>query len=572
MAITRSIGGIPIAATIVEDGTTYNSALFNTTLFAWVNTNVLNQEYASALNWCRSHCALIRLTGAVNQVICQFKTSTYNKTAPAVNATYNLNVLSVTPTTDPDYQYQIGWDPVADYQIPATNYYANSTTGAGSMFYFCWFEVVDGNGDTIAYQLYSFINTGSAINARPTSEHAGGIGVKYLQNRYNATIGAASTDDDLGPEQDPEGYGQDGTPPAFDHSSDVIGIPDKPSIGVLTAGFYHAYKVTQGQLTNFGAKLFPTLGNMVGSLAQFSTVQEALAYYAALVFQPGLVTGVTIANQSFSVVDMILNGKAIDYVIDCHVIPVAPTVGGNENIKCGARELDISVPTCTSDYIDFDCGAVSIPLQYQNFLDLQGVRCRLYLPFVGFTEIAPEYWNGGTLGVKYRFNIIDGSFMAYVYSTSAFSNLAGTVIGQFGGSACLHIPVTGLNYASMVSGLITGSMSLVGSVAAGNAPGVVGSAVNMINMSPDAAQSNNYNSSTSFLGVRRPYMILEYAIPSMSLSYKHDNGFPLNISATIGDLIGTGYTEIEDIDLSGIGATQAELDELKGILASGVYL
>ena len=383
--------------------------------------------------------------------------------------------------------------------------------------------------------------------------------------------GVSDDDPDLGPASEEEGYGIDGTP-GWNHTSDVVGIPDMPSIGVLTAGFYHAYKVSQGDLSNFGAKLFPSLGNMVGSLAPFSTVQEALSYYAALLFQPGVVTGITIANQGFSIADMIMNGKSIDYVIDCHVIPVAPTVGGSQNIKCGARELDISVPICSSDYIDFDCGTITTDLQYQNFMDLQGVRCRLFLPFVGFTEIEPEYWNGGTIGVKYRFNIVDGSFMCYVYATSAFSRLANTVIGQFGGSACLHIPVTGLNYSSMVSGLITGSMSLVGAVASGSAPGAVGSAVNMLNMSPDAAQSNNYNSSTSFLGVRQPYMLLEYAVPSMSIKYQHDKGFPLNVTKTILSMTGTGYTEIEDIDLSGVVATQAELDELKTILASGVYL
>lgn len=406
------------------------------------------------------------------------------------------------------------------------------------------------------------------------------LDVSYSYNRisliaidamgYNA--GLSDEDPDIGPASEEEGYGQDGTTPGWNHTSDIVGIPDMPSIGVLTAGFYHAYKVSQGDLTNFGAKLFPTLGNIVGSLAPFSTVQEAMSYFAALIFQPGAVQGITIANQTISIADMIMNGKAIDYVIDCHVIPVSPTVGASQNIKCGARELDIAVPTCASDYIDFDCGTISTALQYQNFMDLQGVRCRLFLPFVGFTEIEPEYWNGGTVGVKYRFNIVDGSFMCYVYATSAFSRLENTVIGQFGGSACLHIPVTGLNYASMVSGLITGSMSLVGSVASGNAPGAAGSAVNMLNMSPDAAQSNNYNSSTSFLGVRQPYMLLEYAVPSMSMKYQHDKGFPLNVTHTIQEMVGTGYTEIEDIDLSGLDATKDEIDELRTLLAGGVYL
>lgn len=395
-------------------------------------------------------------------------------------------------------------------------------------------------------------------------------------NKQNFVVTDSDLPEDIfGPESDPEGYGQPddinpgGNKPALDHSSDSIGIPSMPTVGVTTAGFYHVYKVTQGLLQNFGAKLFPSLGNIAGELSPYNSVEEALSYFTALLFNPAAVTGVTIGNQAISVVDMLMNGKAIDYVVDCHIIPVTPATSGSSHIQCGAREIDISAPVVTSDYIDFDCGAVSIPLQYQNFMDFTQCKCKLFLPFVGFVDLKPEFWHGGTVSVKYRFNVIDGSFMAYVTSTSCCSKLSGSLIAQYGGVSCLHIPVTGLNYASMISGLVTGSMNLAGNVASGNLAGAAGSALSLANMRPDVAQSNNYNCSTSFLGCRRPYMVIERALPCISGRYPHDQGIPLNVYVNLGSV--SGYTEISAIDLTGIGATAQELDELESLLKEGVY-
>lgn len=398
---------------------------------------------------------------------------------------------------------------------------------------------------------------------------------------YDIPLGEESAE--FGPASEDNGYGKQGKEdqvthikypggtPSFDFKSDKIGVPAVPSIGCTTAGFYHAYKVSQGTLNDLGAKLFPTLGNLIGEIAPFSSVEEALAYMTGLIISPGIVQGTTVINQNLSLLDVLMNGKSIDYVVDCHVIPVSPTVGGSQNIKCGARTLDISAPVITSDYIDYDCGSVSVPLTFTNFLDFTSCRCRLFLPFVGFVDLKPEFWHGGTIFVKYRFNIVDGSFMAYVICmSSAVSVLNQTVIGQFGGAACMHIPVTGVNYASMISGMVSGSMSLAAGTATGNAVGAVGGALTLTNMQPGVASSNNYNSSTAFLGVRRPYMMIERPIPSMSTKYAHSKGLPLNVALPIGSV--HGYTEIEDVDLSGLDYTQEEIEELRSLLAGGVYL
>ena len=334
------------------------------------------------------------------------------------------------------------------------------------------------------------------------------------------------------------GYGGQG---AHDHTSDTVGIPAIPSAGVLSAGFIKAYKITSGQLANLGSVLFP---DPASAATDVMTAIENL-------------------------LDTYMYSRRIDYIIDCHIIPVSPSVGSTANITLGGKDTGVRASLALDDYVDFDCGSLTIPENFANFIDYAGTRARLYLPFVGFVDIQNEYWQSGTLSVYYRFNIIDGSFMAFVVSSSSKSALSGSVIAQYGGNCCVHLPVTGPNYASMITGLITGSMALAASAASGNTVGIATSALSLTQQRPEVAQSNNYNSSTSFLGARTPYLLIERQVPSYAAYYNQDNGLPANVTVALSTL--TGYAVIEDIMLEIDGALADDLEELRQLLADGVY-
>ena len=328
--------------------------------------------------------------------------------------------------------------------------------------------------------------------------------------------------------------------PTQDDSSDPITIPGNPTIGVSTAGFINVYNPGINALQGLGNILFP-------NVASATDVMDAILKVCE-----------TIANQNL-----------INYVIDCHIIPVTPQTSGNETIKVGYRDTGLSVPKVSSDYIDATCGSLNIKEWFSSFADYLGTRSKLYLPFIGFVDTLPEYWQSGTISVDYKFNIIDGSFMCYVRSVSSKSQLNNSVIAQYAGNACLHIPITGLNYASMVSGIIG---STIGIATGGSASSVLGAAQslnNTIAQGGDMVQSNGYNSTAALMGVRYPYLLIERAVPSYPTNYKHDKAYPSNISTKL-EMI-TGYTIIEDIDLSGIPFTSDELQELRQLLADGVY-
>lgn len=353
----------------------------------------------------------------------------------------------------------------------------------------------------------------------------------------------------------------------FDDSSDTIAIPPAPTMGVTSAGFINVYSPTQGELVQFGAELFPDLSfTPVSQGGTPSSVTDALVAMAQVLVDFG--------NQIPQIIDMYINANLINYVIDCHILPVAPTTAGNAPLKVGFKTFSQTPLKVSSDYVDFDCGSLNVGEYYANFADYSPyTSAKLYLPFVGFMDIAPEYWQSGTLSVKYRFNVIDGSFVAYVKSTSSKSKLSDTVIAQFGGNACVHIPITGLNYASMVSGIVSAVSPLLPSSksGAGTADTLVNSANTIASAKPTMQQSNGYNATTSFLTVRVPYLLIERSVSNFSRNFAEENGIPSNITTSFAGL--SGFTKATMLHLDGIaGATDDDLNEIAQLLSEGIIL
>ena len=351
-------------------------------------------------------------------------------------------------------------------------------------------------------------------------------------------------DEDFGDESTPDGYGQGDTKPDFDHHSDVITVPDDPTVSTGSVGFMNVYKVSEGALSGLGQYLFPDI------------------------FDPATLTDIVAVLRAIA--GIFAYQDSIQYVVDLHAVPCVPTLGNSKYIKLGALETDISQPTCASDYVNIDCGSVSIPERFQNFLDYIGVTCKIFIPFVGFVDIAPEYWVGGSIGLKYKFNIIDGSFMAYLISTSSKSRLANSVIGQYSGNACLHLPVVAASYGAIVGGLVKGAEVMVGAPQAkngGQIADVADGALTACNFQPKMSQSNAYSGSAAFLGGRRPYLLIEYTVQSFSKLYNRESGLPLNVAVSLGSV--SGFTVVENPHLS-LTCDADEKEEIESLLKTGV--
>ena len=357
---------------------------------------------------------------------------------------------------------------------------------------------------------------------------------------------------EYGTASEPDGYGNGGAIGSHDKHSDHTGIPTKPQYGFTSAGFLNHYKISSQGLEMLGEALFPE------PILASTSIPEAIDKL--------------IANQ--------WNSKVIDYVVDCRVIPVNPSATNLQNISCGGKVLVnpsthnvYSAYLIDEDFVDVDCGTINTPLVEGNFLDFYGMHCKLFLPFYGFVDIDPEYWMGATIGVYYRFNCMDGSFMCWVTSKAFRSDMdADDVIGQYSGNACIHLPISSQNYAQVVNGLITTGASIVGVAATGDVLGTAISAASgaekVANSRPTLNKSNSYSGSSAMMSKRTPYLLIEFNEAQFSTKYVEEQGLPAVVTKTLGEC--EGFTQASNPILDGIPCTEAEKERIRTALASGL--
>lgn len=344
--------------------------------------------------------------------------------------------------------------------------------------------------------------------------------------------------------------------PTFDNTSDKVELPAKPTLDALASKFFHAYKVTEASMYYIADALFPqpvwTQNDIIMMLGEIG--------------------------------QMLFFNKQIDYMLDCLILPIDVPAGDWENIRVGGHTLKTVIEGTTywingmpvdDCYVDFTCGSLSIDEYWVNFLDFAGTKVKLFLPYVGYVDVQPEYIIGGTLYVDYRFNVIDGSFMCYVRSDSGYSELEESMIGQYAGVAAVHIPLQSQDYSNKISGLI----SAIGSVAAGAASGGVGAAAavgaaanagNTLVQKPGSSHANGYNASSSFLSNRTPYLIIERQWAQFSEKYPEEVGVPSNVMCRIGDL--TGLVKSENAHLDVIPCNKEVKDMIAQLLADGIIV
>lgn len=343
-------------------------------------------------------------------------------------------------------------------------------------------------------------------------------------------------DPKFGPKSEPGGYGPSapvpgggigGPGPTFDGVSDPwVDTPKKP--GVLSFGLLNIYKCDAGALTNLGNDLFPEI-----VWPSPSSVTDLLEWVGDVIIK-------------FS--DSIWNKNLIDYIVSVHLIPVDVTAGALEDIKLGARTMTgILARPISDDVIEFDCGTIHVDEYYTNYVDFM-TRCRVYIPFYGMVTIKPEYWQSADIQLKYLWNVMDGSFIAKLYSTiNRHQSPCKVMIGQYSGSACVHMPLSGADYAAMFSQIAGAAGGMATGIATGNVAVGASSAMSLAGAAGsggDMQQSNAYNASSAFYGHARPYLTIERPVSQFSEGYPDEKGLPLIVTKTIGSC--SGLTICED--------------------------
>lgn len=350
----------------------------------------------------------------------------------------------------------------------------------------------------------------------------------------------------------------------FDRSSDFIEVPELPSLKATDCGFVTLYSPGRNTLLQFCQYLW--------SDNLWSAVQKWFADPAEIIVGLG-------------------------------IVPIRVDTDGTFYHKVGTVQFPVPMPLVKSQYQEFDCGELELKPFWGSALDYSPyTQVQIYLPYIGVRELNTDEIMGKKIGIKYHIDLYGGGIVAFV-------TVDGSVRYQYSGNCMQQIPVSGTNYSEMISNLVQ-LACVVGTGLAASGAGAqavadkaaeeaniatapygdsdyVVSASNWLNNSgknklinctvstimsnkPRVERTGTLGAVTGQMSVQKPFLIITRPEQALPENYKHYNGYPSNITSRLGDL--RGYTEVENIRLNNIPATQPEIIEIYDLLSKGVII
>ncbi len=326
---------------------------------------------------------------------------------------------------------------------------------------------------------------------------------------------------------------QPATPPAnpTDTGTGNTPIPTAP-IGNASA-LWSVYHPTQAQVNSFGAWLWgsPFLTN-IGKLFQ----------------------------------------NPIEGVISLHKVFVTPVDSGSGSIVVGTLDSGVSSATVNEQYVEVDCGSVTLSEDYGNVFDYDPyTKVALYLPFIGIVPLNVADVMRSTINVKYGVDIFTGACIAMV-SVSRDGNDA--TLYQYSGNCAVHYPLSNVQQSQLLSGLITVAAGVGAIVATGGAAapaaatGIASGAMSALHS--NVGRSGGFSANAGAMGIKVPYLIIERPQTKVAETFPQLIGYPTNHSIKLGDC--SNHVVVKHVHVEGINATENELKQIESLLHSGVLV
>lgn len=260
----------------------------------------------------------------------------------------------------------------------------------------------------------------------------------------------------------------------------------------------------------------------------------------------------------------LVNNNPIENIISCKSIPINAD-GVNQEIVLGNVSTGVNGEKISNNFAKQTIGSITINEHYHNFLDYAPyTNIILYLPYIGFKELDTTLVMNKKLQVIYTVDAITGGCLAQVYVNNVR-------LYEFTGNVGIDIPITASNRAQVESGYIQAGVGATASALGGNVGSAVTSLLNSATSQYHYSSTGNPSPMCVASTNRTCYVIIDRPNYQNLKAFNHTRGRKCYLSKTISTL--NGFTICDsNIDLSGINATQSELEELKEILSSGFYV
>ena len=140
----------------------------------------------------------------------------------------------------------------------------------------------------------------------------------------------------------------------------------------------------------------------------------------------------------------------------------------------------------------------------------------------------------------------------------------------FPGNCACQIPISGGNYAQMITGLAGFVASGVGAAATGNPLMALGAGASLLNSHLDVSHGGAIGSNAGAMGIRTPYVIITRKSAYEATNYNQFYGFPANKTVQLSSC--KGYTRVKHVHIEIATATANEKKEIETLLKQGVII
>lgn len=261
----------------------------------------------------------------------------------------------------------------------------------------------------------------------------------------------------------------------------------------------------------------------------------------------------------------LVNSNPIENIIGIKRYPLqVPYTGSDETVHIGNIDTGVNAKKCARcNTYTFSLG---VPKHYNNFLDYSPyTSVTLYLPFVGVVEVDTNRVVGKSVLVKCSVDFVHGSLVYYLYDYKH------CLLGQYAGTCSIDSPITGNNAAQVTSAYIMSGGSTAFNLMSGNLIGATMSAISGANVMHHYDTKGSFNSACMSGASGNVVLMVNYPMYQNLKKFNSTKGRKCNLSKKISDL--KGFTVFNDsIKLDDVSLTKNEVEKLKELMISGVYI
>lgn len=260
-------------------------------------------------------------------------------------------------------------------------------------------------------------------------------------------------------------------------------------------------------------------------------------------------------------------------IITFGVVPFAITRKTSEVVKFCGLSTNVSMATC-DQYVTKNFGDLTIPMEHNSALDFSNyTKIKAFLPFIGFVDLNTDDTMNATLNLQYVIDLLTGDCVATIKCTKlwkAYDIDYNSVLYHYKGNVLAQAPISGNNYSGLYSSLLNVGTNIL----MPSPHSVSGIASEIMGQKVSVQHGSSVGANSGHLGIYRPYVIVEDAIPSTTNEMYKYQAYPMNEAVKLEYYKNKGYTKIKSgtLRIDNFKGTKEEEEEIIRICEEGVIL